>query len=234
MPAEYKWYDFVLMREPDDTDRRAQQRRQVLDGVAGAVAAKGWSATTIADIASAARASRSTVYAHFPDKDEALLALHHEVSARLVDVVLRAHREAGPETPWRARLEATMEAYLDAMAAASAGERASLLEVASVGPDARRARREGLDRFAAVVARTSVDLAASAPDAEPLSPALALAAVAAVNELVQRAADDGPDAIRALAPVAADVFERLMRRPAATAARGAERAAGAPASPTQS
>lgn len=200
------------MAKHDDPERSAQQRRQVLHGVAEAVAAKGWSATTIADIAAAARASRTTVYAHFPDKDEALLALHHEVLDRLVDAMMRAHRASGPDAPWPTRVRATMDAYLEAMATSSAGERASLLEVASAGPEARRARREGLDRFAAAVARHSAELAAAAHDAEPLTPARALAAVAAVNELVQRAAADGPDAIHALAPDAADVFVRLMRR----------------------
>ncbi|WP_022929304.1 TetR/AcrR family transcriptional regulator [Patulibacter americanus] len=200
------------MPKRDDPERWAQQRRQVLRGVAEAVAAKGWSATTIADIAAAARASRTTVYAHFPDKDEALLALHHEVLDRLVDALMRAHRESGPDTPWPTRVRVTMDAYLEAMVTSSAGERASLLELASAGPEARRARRDGLDRFAEAVAQNSVELAASDPGAEPLTPSRALAAVASVNELVQRAAPDGPGAIRALAPDAADVFVRLMRR----------------------
>jgi AcrR family transcriptional regulator len=212
----------------DDPQRWAQQRQQVLHGVAEAVAANGWSATTIADIAAAARASRTTVYAHFPDKDQALLALHHAVLDRLVDALERAHRESTSDAPWPARIRATMDAYLDAMAASSAGERTSLLELASAGPEARRARRDGLDRFAAAVARNSVELAASDPGAEPLTPSRALAAVAAVNELVQRAAPDGPDAIRALAPDAADVFVRLMRRAPAAAP------ADPPPSPTQS
>ncbi|WP_210491342.1 TetR family transcriptional regulator [Patulibacter sp. SYSU D01012] len=199
------------------------QREQVLRGVAEALAAKGWSATTIADIAAAARASRSTVYAHFADKDDALLALHDVVLARLGASLLAAHERTDRSADWRTRLAATTTAHLEALASASPGERASLLEVASVGPAARRARREGLDRFAALVADTSVDLAAGAPDAEPLTPALALAAVAAVHELVQRAADDGPDAIRALAPAATDVLARLMRRPAAAADPGPAR-----------
>ncbi len=58
------------------------QRQQVLRGVADAIAVKGYSATTIADIARAARASRTTVYAQFPDKDSALIALHQEFGAR--------------------------------------------------------------------------------------------------------------------------------------------------------
>ena len=75
-----------------------RQREQVLRGVAEAIAAKGYSATTISDIAKAARASRTTVYAQFPDKDSALIALHQEFGARVVAAVVEAHR-GQPRTP---------------------------------------------------------------------------------------------------------------------------------------
>lgn len=182
------------------------QRHQVLRGVADAIAAKGYSATTIADIAKAARASRTTVYAQFPDKDSALIALHQEFGARVVEAVLAAHRAA--TGGWRERLATMVGAYVEAMASASDGERASLLEVASIGPAGRASRAAGQDRFAAVVVDISADLAAAFDELRPLPAPLALAAVAAINELALRAGS--PDDIRALAPVAADFLERLV------------------------
>ncbi|MDA0181539.1 TetR/AcrR family transcriptional regulator [Solirubrobacter phytolaccae] len=179
------------------------QRQQVLRGVADAIAAKGYSATTIADIAKAARASRTTVYAQFPDKDSALIALHQEFGARVVEAVLDAHRAA--DGAWRDRLAAMVGAYVEALASASDGERASLLEVASIGPAGRASRQDGQDRFAAVVVEISIELAAQFPELRPLSPPLALGAVAAINELALRADD-----IRAVAPVATDFLERLV------------------------
>jgi AcrR family transcriptional regulator len=185
------------------------QRQQVLRGVAEAIAAKGYSATTIADIAKAARASRTTVYAHFPDKDSALIALHQEFGARVVDAVRVAHAATGGD--WPEQLAAMVDAYVEAMASASDGERASLLEVASIGPAGRASRQAGQDRFAALVAAVSVELAAAFPQLRPLSPELALGAVAAINELALRAGS--PDGIRALAPVAVDLLQRLVLAP---------------------
>lgn len=175
--------------------------------MAEAIAAKGYSATTIADIAKAARASRTTVYAQFPDKDSALIALHQEFGARVVTAVLAAHHAAAGG--WRERLAAMVGAYVEAMASASDGERASLLEVASIGPAGRASRQAGQNRFAAVVVDVSTELAAEFDELRPLSPELALGAVAAINELALRASS--PDGIRALAPVAADFLERLVR-----------------------
>ena len=182
------------------------QREQVLSGVAAAIAAKGYSATTISDIAKAARASRTTVYAQFPDKDSALIALHQEFGARVVAEVLEAHRAATGD--WHARLQAMVGAYVEAMASASDGERASLLEVASIGPAGRESRRAGQDRFAAVVVDISTELAEAFDELRPLSPPLALGAVAAINELALRAGS--PDDIRALAPVAVELLQRLV------------------------
>ena len=179
------------------------QREQILRGVADAIAAKGYSATTISDIAKAARASRTTVYAQFPDKDSALIALHQEFGARVVAAVVEAHRAAAGD--WRERLTAMVGAYVEAMASASPGERASLLEVASIGPAGRESRQAGQDRFAAVVMDISVELAAEFGELRPLSPELALGAVAAINELALRADD-----IRAIAPVAVDLLQRLV------------------------
>ena len=177
--------------------------------MAEAIAAKGYSATTISDIAKAAKASRTTVYAQFPDKDSALIALHQELGARVVAAVVEAHRVADGD--WHEQLAAMVGAYVEAMASASDGERASLLEVASIGPAGRASREAGQDRFAAVVVEISADLAAAFPALRPLTPPLALGAVAAINELALRAGS--PDDIRALAPVAVDLLQRLLLSP---------------------
>lgn len=171
--------------------------------MAEAIAAKGYAATTISDIARHARASRTTVYAQFPDKDSALIALHQEFGERVVAAVRAAHARAIGD--WRTRLITMVGAYVEAMATASPGERASLLEVASIGPAGRASRRAGLDRFAEAVLDISADLAAEFDELRPLSPEFALAAVAAINELTLRAED-----IRAVAPVAVALLERLV------------------------
>ena len=47
----------------------APRRGRILWALATCMAAKGYQATTIADIAGAARVSKTVVYAHFRDKE---------------------------------------------------------------------------------------------------------------------------------------------------------------------
>lgn len=198
----------------DDIRRRELhrlQREQVLRGVAAAIAEKGYSAVTISDIAAAARASRTTVYAHFPDKDSALLALHEETTERVSAALEEARLRLAADADWSVRLRALVAAFLDPVSEMSAGERASLLEVASAGPLGRRARRRRLEELAGLVRELSADLAEGTDEIQPLSAPLALAFVAAAYELVERAAEDGPDAIRALAPTIVELVARLTR-----------------------
>ena len=48
-------------------------------------------------------ASRTTVYAQFPDKDSALIALHQDFGARVVAAVVEAHERAAGDWPERLR-----------------------------------------------------------------------------------------------------------------------------------
>jgi AcrR family transcriptional regulator len=195
-------------RSPEDRD--AAHRARILAGLATALAEKGYAATTIADIAAAARVSRTTVYAQFAEKDQALIALYTDLGNRLLELLARALFAQDDAAPWRARVEELMGAYLDAMAAASAGERLSLLEIASAGPAARGARREVLERFSEAIHWMSAVFAADHDDAHELAGDLPVAIVGAINELVLRAAEDGPEAVRALRSVTAELIVRLM------------------------
>ncbi len=186
------------------------QREQVLRGVADAIAAKGYSATTISDIAKAARASRTTVYAQFPDKDSALIALHQEFGARVVAAVVEAHRVADGD--WRERLTAMVGAYVDAMASASAGERASLLEVASIGPAGRASRQAGQDRFAAVVVEISGELADGFRRAATPVAASSRSA-SSPRSTNSRCAPTPPTTSARSRPIAVDLLQRLVLDP---------------------
>jgi AcrR family transcriptional regulator len=190
------------------------QRRQVMHGLATSIVAKGYAATTIADIARAARISKSTVYEHFSDKESIFLALHREVAGAGLAVVQQAYADSAAAPNWEERVRRVVAAYLAAMTADPVYFRIALVEVAAVSDAARRARREAFDRYADAVADITRQAAATGTGISPLTPALALAAIGAINELIIRAADDGPDAVLALEPTATDLFVRLMRDPA--------------------
>lgn len=194
-------------------DRAAINRARILEGLAIALAEKGYAATTVADIAAAAHMSRTTVYEQFAEKDRALIALYADLGDRLLELLAREFSEQDPELPWPDRVQRIMGVYLGAMAAASAGERLSLLEIASAGPRAREARRDVLDRFSEAIRWMSDVFADGTPEVRALGSELSLAVVGAINELVLRAAEDGSDAVRDLRGVTSELIVRLMAVP---------------------
>src|SRR6185312_6723758 len=85
----------------------ASQRGRMIDAMAQTVAAKGYTATTVADVVAHAGVSRKTFYEHFADREECFLAAYDAA----VDVLLGAVAErmaAGPssEIDWRERVRA--------------------------------------------------------------------------------------------------------------------------------
>ncbi|MBU0891905.1 MAG: TetR/AcrR family transcriptional regulator, partial [Gammaproteobacteria bacterium] len=85
----------------------AEHRTRLQEGMARAVAAKGYSDTTIADIVREAGVSRRTFYEHFADKAECLTALYESASANALAVLRGA---INPQSDWQAQLEQALSA----------------------------------------------------------------------------------------------------------------------------
>jgi AcrR family transcriptional regulator len=168
-------------------ERDARQRAQILDGLAVCIREKGYAATTISDIASAACVSKSSVYAHFADKEDCFLALYATASENLLAVMAHAHAEAqAARLPWRDRVRAVFHAYLSAIAAGGAVARCCLVEVQAVGERALELRREVLERYARLLCRGVDELRESYPELRPLTEDLALSVLGGVNEHMLR------------------------------------------------
>jgi AcrR family transcriptional regulator len=75
---------------------------RILRGLASVVAEKGYPAMTVNDVASRASISLSTFYAHFADKEEAMLAAVDSGSAQMLATTLPAFRRA-PDWPHAVR-----------------------------------------------------------------------------------------------------------------------------------
>lgn len=155
-------------------------RSRLLQGMAQAVARKGYADTTIADIVAGASVSRRTFYEHFDGKAACLIALYEAASRNALKVL----REAiDPTHPWEQQLERAIGAYLACMAAEPALMRTLFIEILHLGPEglaARRAvNREIADYMVAVVGR------------ERVTPQLAMAVVGGIHELVLQAIEDG-------------------------------------------
>jgi AcrR family transcriptional regulator len=161
----------------------ASQRARMLEAMAHAVAAKGYAATTVADVVGGAGVSRKTFYEHFQDKEDCFLAAFDVGVGALVNAVERATLEATGE--WRNHIRAGVRAYLNTLAAVPDFARTFLIEVLAAGPRALERRAEVHARFAHVLRTLHETYRADHPDEIPELPdEVFIAVVGAVNELV--------------------------------------------------
>jgi AcrR family transcriptional regulator len=166
----------------DDGHRRGR----ILWALATCMAEKGYRATTISDIARAARVSKTVVYTHFRDKEDCLLELYSRATDKVLELIREAQLRTRAEgLPWRERLHACVTAYLEAMASGPAVAWAALVEVQAAGRTALALRRAVVDRYVALLTEVAAELARDHPDeVRPIGPDLVLAGVGGINELM--------------------------------------------------
>ncbi|HEY1596542.1 MAG TPA: TetR/AcrR family transcriptional regulator [Thermoleophilaceae bacterium] len=161
----------------------ASQRARMLEAMAHAVAAKGYAATTVADVVGGAGVSRKTFYEHFQDKEDCFLAAFDAGVGVLVNAVERATLEACGE--WRDHIRAGVRAYLATLASVPDFARTFLIEVLAAGPHALERRAEVHGRFADLLKTLHESYRTDHPEEIPELPdEVFVAVVGAVNELV--------------------------------------------------
>ena len=167
----------------------AGHRARLTEGLAAAIAEKGYAAVTIADVVRTARVSKRTFYEHFADKEACFLALYAETSDELLELIATA--TASARGPWEARIGAAARAYFERVAAEPELIRAALLETQAAGPRARVLRREVQRRYAERLRAFSLAAEAEEAGIRALTPALATAVVGGLNELMLEAVEAG-------------------------------------------
>ena len=169
--------DFVTL-EPETGVH--QHRGRLLEGMAVAVAQKGYAETTIADIVREASVSRRTFYEHFSTKADCLVALYEAASHNALKVLRGAI--AQPQQ-WEQRVEQALRAYLECMASNPVLMRTLFVEILHLGTPGlasrRRVNQEIADYMLEVVGRDRV------------TPELAMAVVGGIHELVLQAIEQG-------------------------------------------
>ena len=172
----------VASRSAEGTE--SEHYARLLQGMAHAVAAKGYADTTIADIVREAAVSRRTFYEHFSTKTECLIALY-ETASRLA---LQAVSEAfDPAQPWHAQVEQAMTAYFDYLAQDPVLLRTLFVEILGLGTPGLAARRRVNDEIANFI---QVAINSSDMDGCPaahLTSQMAMTVVGGINELVLQA-----------------------------------------------
>jgi AcrR family transcriptional regulator len=161
-----------------------RHRGRLLEGMAHAVAAKGYAETTIADIVREASVSRRTFYEHFSTKAECLIALYEAASRNALHVLKGA---IDPAHDWEQQVERALGAYLACMASSPVLMRTLFVEILGLGPEGLAARRRVNQEIAAYM----LDVVNRSDAHAPVTPDLAMAVVGGIHELVLQAVEDG-------------------------------------------
>jgi AcrR family transcriptional regulator len=155
-------------------------RHRLLEGMARAVAGKGYAETTIADIVREAGVSRRTFYEHFSTKADCLIALYEVASANALDVL---RTSIDPARDWRDQVEQAMRAYFECLAQNPVLMRTLFIEILGLGTPGLQARRRANLEIATFI--LNVINAPRIPVAgKKLSSDMAMAIVGGINELV--------------------------------------------------
>jgi len=175
-------YENRLMVETDthiETEVH-EHRHRLLEGMAHAVAAKGYGDTTIADIVREASVSRRTFYEHFSTKADCLFALY-EVASRNALKVLRDSID--PAHDWHMQIERALTAYFGCMAENPVLMRTLFVEILGLGPEGLETRRKVNKEIADFILHVVNGPGGRKAD-RPLPPDMAMAIVGGINELI--------------------------------------------------
>jgi AcrR family transcriptional regulator len=106
------------------------QRERILVAMAEGCAAKGYNATTIADICEPAGVSRATFYELFKDKQDCFGAA---MEVALADAMSRILSAYSPDKPWATTVRDAAAEFLDLLASRPAFARMALVEAPATG-----------------------------------------------------------------------------------------------------
>ncbi len=190
----------------------AEHRARLTGGLASAIAEKGYSAVTIADVVRLARVSKRTFYEHFGDKEACFLALYAETSEELLGLIAGATAARGGPVERAARRR--RGGVLRARRRRAGADPRGAAGDPGRGPAGARAAPRGHS------AATPSSCARSRSPPRPrstacgaLTPALATAVVGGLNELMLEAVEAGQAArMGELAGAATELIRAVLAR----------------------
>ena len=122
------------------------ERERILEAMVKVAAAKGYEATTVADVVEFADVPRETFDEMFAGKEACFLEAYDAVFDVLVAHVTTAF-EAAADEPWPEQIAAGLGALVDLLAVEADIARLAMVEVTAAGDDARERYRAMLTRF---------------------------------------------------------------------------------------
>jgi len=197
---------------PDSAAVQHEHHARLLEGMAKALAAKGYADTTIADIVREAAVSRRSFYEHFATKADCLLALYESASEQALVVLIGA---VDPLQPWQTQVAHAVTAYLDFLAEDPALLKTLFVEILGLGLPGLAVRRKVNAQIAGFISAATVG-----EHGARLSPELAMTVVGGINELILQAIeDDRPSDLRRLVEPATRLIHAVATAGAASRSR---------------
>lgn len=137
------------------------QRERLLAAVPGVVAERGYEAMSVADIVKAAAVSRNAFYKNFSDKQECFATAHEQGHDRLFELLVQPCEEGATIEE---RVERSLAAGLDALAAEPDVARLLFVEAPSAGEGIALRYHEWLQRYGTLLRSAAPEMP---PEAQP-------------------------------------------------------------------
>jgi AcrR family transcriptional regulator len=181
-------------------------RLRLLDGLAASITARGYRATTVADIVRHARTSKRTFYDQFPSKEQCFLELlavdAENMAAEIRDAV-------DPEADWKVQIRQAVEAYVGHIDARPAITLSWIRELPSLDAAARPFQRRGLQLLTSMLINLSGGPGFHKAGLPPLTRPSAVILVGGLRELTALAVEDG-HSVREIVEPAVDASVALL------------------------
>lgn len=162
---------------------RASQRERLLRAMLALVSEQGYQATSVPDVVTRARVSRSSFYQDFEGKLDCFLALCDEYSRGMIDEVLEAAGDFG-DRPWQEVISGGMDAYLRWWRDRPEFARAFLVELPAAGTEGLEHRIDLLRPFEDLFAGLGCYMRAKDRSLAPLPRLAPRAVVRGTTELI--------------------------------------------------
>jgi AcrR family transcriptional regulator len=166
----------------------AEFRRRLLDGMAEAIAERGFRESTVADVVRHARTSRRTFYEHFASKQACFAALLQDANAELVRQIAAA---VDPRAPWKVQIRQAIEAWIDGAQSAPALTLSWIREVPALGAGSRQLQRAELEAFIVLVQTLTDTAELRAAGIRPAPRQFAIILLGGLRELIASTVEDG-------------------------------------------
>jgi AcrR family transcriptional regulator len=158
------------------------QRQRILEAVARGMAAQGYAALTVGSVIAEARVSRTTFYAQFANKQEAVVGAHEEVLQRYLAVL---EEVCAAEEEWALKVRRGIEATVD-FAAAEPAQAALLAQGEIADKEIGETMMAARGRLVELLRRGR-----SSREVAPLPEITEEALVGAISMVISRALADG-------------------------------------------